>query len=197
MEKELIINRLPAKTWNYLKMNETHVTAETESIPCTSEIWCVEKNNAEDAKENIRTELPDGVGWEKRMLKKDIKTGMGNQMSELNGQDTADTLTIEENVHVGCSVVFSYRYDAGKNYGNRMQITAGKNSEIEVIFLFTAESNSSETVMHQLLVDAKEGAKVKIYTAQLLGKNACAMLDIGGACEKDASVELLQIQLGA
>ena len=42
MEKELIINRLPAKTWNYLKMNETHVTAETESIPCTSEIWCVE-----------------------------------------------------------------------------------------------------------------------------------------------------------
>lgn len=39
---------------------------------------------------------------------------MGNQMSELNGQDTADTLTIEENVHVGCSVVFSYRYDAGK-----------------------------------------------------------------------------------
>lgn len=74
MEKELIINRLPAKTWNYLKMNETHVTAETESIPCTSEIWCVEKNNAEDAKENIRTELPDGVGWEKRMLNHDEAT---------------------------------------------------------------------------------------------------------------------------
>ena len=52
-------------------------------------------------------------------------------------------------------------------------------------------------MIHQLLVDAKEGAKVKIYAAQLLGKNACALLDIGGACEKDTSVELLQMQLGA
>ena len=33
MEKELIINRLPAKTWNYLKMNEEHVTAEMDGIP--------------------------------------------------------------------------------------------------------------------------------------------------------------------
>lgn len=197
MEKELIINRLPAKTWNWLKMNETHVTAETESSPCTPKIWCVENHPAEDEKEHIDTKLPEGVSWEKKAVKKDIKTGMGEQFSDWNCQDMADTLTIQENVDATSTVVVSYQYDAEKNYLNRMQITAEKNSEINVILLFTAEKNSSETVMHQLLVDAKEGAKVKIYAAQLLGKTACALLDIGSVCEKDASVELLQIQLGA
>ena len=197
MEKELIINRLPAKTWNWLKMNEAHVTAETDGIPCTPKIWCVKKDHAEDGKEQSYTELPEGVSWEKKAIKKDIKTGMGEQISDWNGQDMADTLAIEENVHAKLTVVVSYQYDAEKNYCNRMQIAAGKDSEITVIFLFTAEQNSSETVIHQLLVDAKEGAKVKLYAAQLLGKNACALLDIGGICEKDASVELLQIQLGA
>ena len=197
MEKELIINRLPAKTWNWLKMNDTHITAETEGIPCTPKIWCVEKQHTENEKEQSDAKLPDGVSFEKRAIKKDIRTGMGEQISELNSQDMADTLTIEENVHAGSPVVFSYRYDAEKNYQNCLQITAGKNSEIAVIFSFSAEQNSSETVIHQLLIDAKEGAKVKIYAVQLLGKKACALLDIGGVCEKDASVELLQIQLGA
>lgn len=196
MEKEMIINRLPAKTWNWLKMNEADVTVETESIPCTPKIWCVEMGQTGDEKEQNHTELPDGVHWEKKEVKKEIKTGMGQPMPEQNSQDRADTLVIEENVHAKRAVVFSYQYDAGKNYCNSMQITAGKNSEIAVIFLFTAEQNSSETVMHQLLIDAKEGAKVKLYAAQLLGKDACALLDIGGVCEKDASVELLQIQLG-
>lgn len=197
MEKELIINRLPAKTWNWLKMNETQVTAETESIPCTPEIWCVENTHAEDKKEQTYTELPEGVSWEKKAIKKDIKTGMGEQISNLNSQDEEDTLAIEENVHAKHAVIFSYQYDAEKKYFNRMQILAGKDSEIEIIFLFSSDINSSGTVIHQLIVDAKEGAKVKIYAAQLLGKNACALFDIGGACEKDASVELLQIQLGA
>ena len=197
MEKELIINRLPAKTWNWLKMNDAHVPAETEGIPCTPEIWCAEKQHTENEKEQSDVKLPDGVSFEKRAIKKDIRTGMGEQISELNSQDMADTLTIEENVHAESTVVFSYRYDAEKNYQNRLQIAAGKNSEIAVIFSFSAGQNSSETVIHQLLIDAKEGAKVKIYAVQLLGKKACALLDIGGVCEKDASVELLQIQLGA
>ena len=196
MEKELIINRLPAKTWNHLKMNDAHVMAETDNIPCIPKVRCVRNNHTEDEKEQMYEELPDGVSLEQKTIIKDIKTGMGEQVKELNNQDMADTLVIEENVHAKGTVVFSYRYDAEKNYFNRMQITAGKNSETEVIFFFNAEQNSSETVAHQLLIDAKEGAKVKIYAVQLLGKNACAMFDIGGVCEKDASVELLQIQLG-
>lgn len=195
MEKELIINRLPAKTWNWLKMNETQVTAETDGTIGTPEIWCV--GQTEEEKESHDIKLPDGVSWEKKAVKKDIKTGMGEQISDWNGQDRTDTLTVEENVHAKRAVVFSYQYDAGENYCSHMQIAAGKNSEITVIFLFTAEQNSRETVLHQLLIDAKEGAKVKLYAAQLLGKDACALLDIGGVCEKNASVELLQIQLGA
>ena len=165
MEKGLIINRLPAKTWNWLKMNETQVTAETESIPCTPEIWCVENTHAEDKKEQTYTELPEGVSWEKKVIKKDIKTGMGEQISNLNSQDEEDTLAIEENVHAKHAVIFSYQYDAEKKYFNRMQILAGKDSEIEIIFLFSSDINSSGTVIHQLIVDAKEGAKIKIYVA--------------------------------
>ena len=59
MEKELIINRLPAKTWNYLKMNEAHVTAEMDGIPCVPKIWCVAKPHAADEREQNCTELPE------------------------------------------------------------------------------------------------------------------------------------------
>lgn len=71
----------------------------------------------------------------------------------------ADTLRIEENVQIKSPVVISYQYDAEKNYFNRMQIIAEKDSEIEVIFIFSSDKNSSGTVIHQLLVDAKEEQK--------------------------------------
>lgn len=196
MEKELIINRLPAKTWNYLKMNEAHVTAEMDGIPCVPKIWCVAKPHAADEREQNCTELPEGVSWEKKAVK-EIRTGMGEEIRNLNAPELADTLTIEENRQVKGTIVFSYQYDADKNSFNRLQITAEKNSESHIVLLFRGEQKNSETVIHQLLVNAEEGAKVNIYAVQLLGKKACALLDIGGVCDKDASVELIQIQLGA
>ena len=34
MEKNIVINRLPAKTWNWLKMNETKISMETAEKAC-------------------------------------------------------------------------------------------------------------------------------------------------------------------
>ena len=69
MEKEWIINELPAKTWNWLKMNESQVTAVTDAIPCIPQVGV-------ETSDNSNGKLPEGVSFEKREIKKGIKTGM-------------------------------------------------------------------------------------------------------------------------
>lgn len=46
MEKEWIINELPAKTWNWLKMNESQVTAVTDAIPCIPQVGVETSDNS-------------------------------------------------------------------------------------------------------------------------------------------------------
>ena len=66
MEKNIVINRLPAKTWNWLKMNETKISMETAEKAC-----------------DVIEKVPNAecVRLEKQAPMQEIETGMGKEVA--------------------------------------------------------------------------------------------------------------------
>ena len=186
MEKNIVINRLPAKTWNWLKMNETKISMETAEKAC-----------------DVIEKVPNAecVRLEKQAPMQEIETGMGKEVAELLPEgETArkiNTLFIPENSIQKEPIVLEYEYVQEGRYFDQLQIQAEENSEVTVILLYRSKDGMKISVSNQTKVYAKENAKVHLYTIQLLSKNTECLCDFGGRCEKDAQIMNLQLQLGA
>ena len=195
IDEEMIINQLPAPTWNRLRMNDTKLAdMELPQDICEPRVSlqgsvCLNKNKntaccgcSEHALCSVH-----GSDFAK------IPTGVGEDMAKL-GAGQVLRLVADAGKSVA-SLTLSYA-DAVSCY-NRLEIEAKAGSELTVFmtYISTAQAKGHSSV--QTKIAASDGAKVKLVQVQLLGQDFMQLNDVGCELGANAAFELLQLQLGA
>lgn len=194
---DMTVNRLPAKTWNWLKMNESRLTDVKIEKACpvtpvvTGHGTAWERVGA-DMLENNQAE--DGFAW------KNLVTGMGSDMDRLAQEDEnaqIDVITAEEGASEDNMAVFDYECQPGERYFNRLYLHAKENSVLNVTVLYRSAGAGEGLAGHQIKVRAEKNAIVRIYMAEILDAGVTCLSDLGGVCDENARVELVKLELGA
>lgn len=192
---DMTVNRLPARTWNRLGMNESRVAdafTETEKTAA-----------AEVTGEGITV-----VTAEKTDSFDGMATGMGPDTDALLAQTgtKAQLVSAEEGKGAGALAELTYTLPGGEKAGSRLYLHAKKNSELNVAVLYASEpahDGSGDTAgtgglaALQTRIRAEAGARVRLYMAQTLADGVTCLNDIGAVCGEGASVELVRLELGA
>lgn len=187
-KRDLTVNQLPGRTWNWLGMNESRLN----DIETTGSLTV--KKEAQQA----------GVLWNQEILQ-DVKmpewtritTGMGSDMDLLLDGCAEDMIVSETGDSEGNPTVLRYVSNDGDKTGNRLCLYAKKNSRLNAVIVCESEKDAKGFAALQTRIYAEEGAKVTVSVAQLLGEGFTALCDFGGRLEDGASVELVKVELGA
>lgn len=190
MEKEynMTINRLPSKTWNWLRMNQTQL--ETIEIPTAGEAHVT-------LPEKLTTVTNEGSNpWNADFA--GIASGMGEDMDGLltaagvraqHYELTADV--VEEQ-----PLLLDYEYAQDSLQAGAVAVRARKDSEITVIQDFASDREAAGQAAVSTRLYLEEGAKIRLIQIQRLGSGFTFMNDIGALCEEKASLEVIQLILG-
>lgn len=193
---EMKVNRLPMRTWNWLHMNDSSLSDIDTEIYGKNMVSC-----------NPQFTLPgQGVSCIRGMSAgtleagfQEIPTGMGPDMDELvrESETPMDIFRIKRGAHPEEALRLSWQYKQGENSLHAVCIYAEEGSSITVIMENFSGRKDSGSAGIQTKVYAEKNAAVRLIQVQLLGDGFAAMNDVGGICEEGASIELLQLQLGA
>lgn len=212
---DMIVNRLPARTWNWLKMNESSLSGIGIDNLCpavqnrnSGAVFSAAKKDASRFEQTPEWTMETALGEDMDKLLETGKLGEAGDAGAVGESSPADSLFAKagSGKSEDALSVLTYTFEAGKRSMSRLYLHAEKDSVLRVAILCKAEgAGASETAENrqnslaalQVKVRAEEGAKVYIYLAQLLDEAFTALCDIGGVAENTASVQLLRMELGA
>jgi len=161
------INRLPAITFNHLRMNDAEIEVN-EAVYCPYEI----KKDTTTGEALFEGEPQTGAGREADIVFEGLKAltfcGAPGKKEE--------------------AVVF---FDAKEGDKKALvKIKACENSEITLVMSYRGEA---DTLAVRTLIEAEKGAVVKLVQLQLLGGETTLINDIGAVAKDEASVKLVQL----
>lgn len=190
MEKEynMTINRLPAKTWNWLRMNETQL--EKIEVPTAGGVKV-------SLPEKITTAENEGSQpWNADFT--GIPSGMGEDMDGLltAAGVKAQHYEVSEETTEAQPLLLDYTYVQNSLQAGAVAVRARKNSEITVIQDFASDREAAGQAAVSTRLHLEEGAKIRLIQIQRLGNGFTFMNDIGALCEEKASLEVIQLILG-
>lgn len=192
--KGIKLNQMPAKTWNHLKMNGTEVKF-SEGFQW-GPVSYSQKGNIERIDESA-----DVLEY--------IHTGMGEEINRLVNQTEGMPLTIrtEESLKGENSVKLVFPLEDEKNYVNKVNLIAEKDSEMTVIMDFSTDQErhaGTDTVfgedssvrLVQTKILAKQNSLVRLIQIHRAGEGEKIFNDTGGICEDGANIQVIHIVLG-
>lgn len=214
MDNKMLINTLPAPTWNRLKMNETIVENFAAGSDAILEKKVIGGGVAIAGSADVRF-----AG---------IATGMGPEaVKALAGRNELN-IVAEEAAEIG-QIMLHIAHSDGQEALQIVNVLAKKNSKLTVwMDLTTAEDpknrgkvlngkvsestaqgsaaevcaesasgskSGSLSVLTKVILE--EGAEVKLVQLELVNAKSRAFVDIGAVCAKSATLETAQILLGA
>ncbi len=212
------VNVLPVLTYNFLHVNNSTLQINDFSIdnkvsPRAKElpagVTLTEALSFEEAgeifkanKDRILAPIDGAVEPNGDTSRRDdaqaLRTGMGIDVDKLMiaADARVDVYTAEEGVKADKPIIIRYDMADGDSSLSGQVIHAKKESEITVIMVYTSEKEAAgfHGVSTRLL--AEEGAKINLIKTQTLGDGFVHLDDIGGACFKDASIDLITLELG-
>ena len=163
MEKEynMTINRLPSKTWNWLRMNETQL--EKIEIPAAGEAKVT-------LPEKITTAENEGSNpWNADFA--GIASGMEEDMDGLLARAgvKAKHYEVPADVTEVQPLLLDYAYAQNSLQAGAVAVKAGKNSEITVIEDFASDREASGQAAVSTRLYLEEGAKIRLIQVQRAG----------------------------
>ena len=204
----ITLNRLPARTWNRLKMNEAVV--QNVKVP-------VAKGIQEKEEKNAGNYFSDGLkvhpaNEEEKRFFANIETALGKDLDKLGEAfpievvECADEETgKEENKE---KIIEKNEEKDGENnhllvlpltpdgqFG-RYFLHVKKDSQMNVAVYCTPKETEVDSLFLQLKVYAEANARIDITVVQTVDKNVSVFSDIGGILEKNAAVNLVKMELG-
>lgn len=210
MALDMTVNRLPARTWNWLKMNESSLKDMEARGSCFVKMEgsaAVDENgNApEGPSAGVSGELSeelcagakaeDGAGEngaeDEETDFSSIATGMGEDMDRLAAEADASTIRIfggESSLHFQCK-------DGEKSF-QRVEISAAAGETVTVIMDYTSDAHAAGLAAFQTRIMMDQGAKVRLVQVQLLGEGYTVLNDVGALCGDDAQLQVVQLFLG-
>lgn len=204
--QNITINRLPARTWNHLKMNEAVVKNVEVPVAGTYDEK-VGKHTGINLSDGLEIHLADES--EKKLFDS-IETALGSDMDKLGEHfpvEVISTVEQDESIYNGENngkenktaeltqnhVILNLTSDG--HYG-RYFLQVKKNSHMNVAVYCTTKENETEPFFLQLKIYAEENSKLDLAVVQTIGKSQQVFSDIGGLLEKNAAVELVKMELG-
>lgn len=219
MDIKMKVNVLPAITYNWLHMNDDEIdekdieinrtkTVEPGSIP---DGVSFEDNISPETVENIFSKAlqmekkadddftPPNGDMYVASIGQSVKTGMGLEADKLFDSLNADysMISVGDNVQVEAPVILREKMADKDGAVSRQMIYAGKNAKITVIMEYLSEKDAGGFHGISTKLYAAEGARINLIKVQMLGDRFVNMDDIGGICEEKASINVIQMELGA
>lgn len=184
---DITVNRLPARTWNQLGMNESRISGiEIEKkYPLSPEF------SGQGLKWNPKETEKTADIWE------EIETGMGPETECLGSSTEADLLVSEPGTFSEEPAVMDFALSAGEKCSNTLHFFAGKESTMTAAIICRSRDKGEGVLALRTKIYAQAGAKVRIYMVQILDEACVSLNDIGGICEEGAQVEIMRLELGA
>lgn len=185
MEFNEILNRLPASTWSWLKINEASFNG------------CVRKTA--NTLPKIQR-LPGGVCFEENVAPlSGFAGGLGNGMEKILDALDAPHLAIAAacGANVTEPVLLHLDVATGGASYVRQTIKAKANSCITVIMDYTSPIEADGFHAVQTRLYAEEGAKIHLVKVQMLGSGFIHLDDTGCVCGKNAHISITQLELGS
>lgn len=181
LESQLVVNKLPARTWNKLKVNEATVGLEG---PVKSVRPVVTEGEVYHCGPSVENFVP-------------AATGMGADLEHfLEEHQIPYTMVDASKQKEKEPVVLHYHYTEPGNYVDRLLIRAEDNLNIRVVLVFDSPDGLQGTSIHSVQVVVGENATVEICTVQMFGDSFRGLFDCGGVCLENGSLDLLHLQLG-
>lgn len=173
------VNPLPARTWNWLKMNDT-----------------VLNENVMTERGNMTIEKPESVALTEEQnpeLFSSIVTGMGKEMDGFfdAGKAATQIFTTKAGIKGAEPLRLTFTYEDGSRTVNRIGIHLLPDSELTVVMDFTSEEESEGTAAVQTKIFAEENAVLHLVQVQHLGKKFRILDDLGADCQKKAEVKTI------
>lgn len=193
---EMIINRLPVRTWNWLRMNESSL----------SDIDTVLPGRDKPADGPVLTLPKEGVscirGMSAGMVEagfRDIATGMGPDMEAWISESGApvEIIRVKKGEKPESPVKLAFPCKEGEHGLYAAYVYAEEESSVTVIMEADSARQAAGMAGFQTRLYAERGAVIRLIQVQLLGKEYGYLNDVGGTCEEGASIELVQLFLGA
>ncbi len=182
---DMKINILPAKTWNWLRMNESEV-----------------KQVRADRQALYKEEVPDGMlsdtTGRTREKTDGIETGMGADMDRLakaSGSVPKGYVT-EKGRMPKEPLKLSYVYENGFQAMDLVDLVAEEDSSMTVIMDYSSEEAAEGLCSVRTRIRAEKNALVRLVQIDRLGKGFLCLNDVGAVCAENARVELVHLFLG-
>ena len=172
MEKtKMTVNRLPAKTWYWLGVNEASFDWEKiKEVILPETRLDIEKKDSNSGTEFIHVGgIPVGGGQEASIFS---KTGVKmDPQREIRTEDSKDII------------------ESAQYMKKQIRITAEPDSQKTVVVNYSADNHLAvETVL-----DIKENAAVRLIQIQSMGDESLLYNLVQGECTKNGKIELIQI----
>ncbi len=195
---EMLVNELPAPTWNRLKLNHSKLQADVPTSVCEPKVSLtgnvsLHKSAGDAAQDKCQICEQAGTCPNQVYDFTSVPTGMGNDM-QLLGEGNVWHLVAGEGKS---TAVITLRYEDGMNTYNRFLVQAQANSELNLVFTYIATSHAKGQAAIQTKIVAADNAVVKLAQVQLLGKGYQVLNDLGTVLGDGARLETVQLQLGA
>lgn len=176
---DMKINRLPALTWNYLRMNGTKVegvlAGEEGSFSAT-----LPENIEIISREPEYTSIPGSAGPDMNRLMQAGKVKAGCILCDSR---------LEEPLRLG------YVYEDGCNVLNSLELDVREGAEMTVISDCRSRDDASGTVGMQTKARMGKNSVVRLVQIQRLGDRMTFLNDVGVECAEGARLELIQLVL--
>ena len=176
----MTVNRLPALTWNWLKMNAARLEANAPAVGAAPSFV----QTAQLARSSAAQD------WA-------METGMGTDVDRFLANSPAEYLTLGENEVMDAPAVITYTYQPGTPAGDRLYLEAKAGSTMQVAVILRNEIAGEGLAALQIKIKAEAGAVVKLSMVQVLDNGFTCLSDIGTTCADGASFELTKLELGS
>ena len=220
MDINMKVNVLPALTYNWLHVNESSIVQENiridrlevtlpervpEGISVETQVPAAKAEEifagaAEITKKQNAANIqgPNGDTYS-RNAEQQVHTGMGIDADRLMDHMQVTTTVVRAQANrkiVEPLVLHDYMQD-GEGSISRQVIHAERGSEITVVMDYRSEEDAAGFHGISTKLYAEQGAIIHLVKVQMLGSGFIHFDDIGGVCEENAFIDLIQMEMGA
>jgi Fe-S cluster assembly scaffold protein SufB len=176
---DMIINNLPAPTWERLRMNRANVSGAA-----------LDGQGMVDCSGGLSLSAGDAQAFST------ISTGSGKDVDHL--LSAAGVTPVQLTVAAGAcpaATRLNFSWAEGEKTGHQLLISLGEGSEATVLMDYTAPEGTSGTGAVQTKIKAEKNAHLRLVQIQRLGQGFTFFNDMGADCAEGAQVELIQLFL--
>lgn len=172
--KELTLNRLPAITWRWLKVNDRTVQFPVEGIAAS-----------------VKKELPDGLtASEDFAALSDIKTGGGIQVDALLDTSATEVYTLSGATE---PMRFKFALEEGGSTRNRYGFVVEEGAEAVAVMDYKSAPDATGYAAVQTKILCKKNAKFTLVQIHRAGEEFVLVNDVGAVLEDRASLDIIHV----